>query len=175
MKVRNGLRLNVAETALGGVYHSPDAPLHFKTAPDQRLGEYGDGYAFDSTEEKCTGSEYGIRMNERGITASNEKLIGDDPKIAFETYAHEFRHSYQAEQVHAFERGLKTDHFENARQWTENFKNYESPPAPELARTDPERYFKEYEAYRNQPVERDARKFASDLSSKIYGDGNAKF
>jgi len=51
-----------------------------------------------------------------------------------------------------------------------NLNRIQNPPAPELARTNPEKYFEEYETYRNQPVEKDARAFAKDLSSRIYED-----
>ena len=157
--------------ALGDAYHTPDAPLYTEKAASNELGEYGDGYYSDpSNPEKYVGSDYGIRMNEEGIADRDNKLFGDDPKVAFETFAHEFRHSYQVEQAHAFDKGFITDNPEKAKEWSENLKNYENSPAPELARTNPEKYFEEYESYRNQAVEKDARAFAKDLSTRIYED-----
>jgi hypothetical protein len=155
--------------ALGDGYHTPDAPLYTEKAASNELGEYGDGYYSDPLNpEKYVGSDYEIRMNEEGVTEKNKRLFGDDPKVALETFAHEFRHSYQTEQAHAFDKGFITDNPEKAKEWSENLKNYENPPNPELVEANPEKYFEEYEKYRNQPVEKDARAFAKDLSSRIY-------
>ena len=157
--------------ALGDAYHTPDAPLYTEKAASNELGGYGDGYYSDPLNpEKYVGSDYGIRMNEEGIANRDKKLFGDDPKVAFETFAHEFRHSYQVEQAHAFDKGFITDNPEKAKEWSENLNNYENPPASELARTNTEKYFEEYKRYRNQAVEKDARAFAKDLSSRIYED-----
>jgi len=159
---------------LGEVYHTPDPPLFTEKAPPDELGKYGDGYSFDRTEpsnpEKYTGFDYRIKMNEEGVKEIDKRLFGDDPKIALETYAHEFRHSYQTEQAHAFDKGFETDNPENAKEWSENLKDYRNPPIPELAKSNPDRYFEMYEVYRNQPVEEDAREFAENLSSRIYED-----
>jgi hypothetical protein len=37
-----------------------------------------------------------------------------------------------------------------------------------LAKTNPEEYSIKFEAYENQPVEHDARAFASELASEVY-------
>jgi len=159
---------------LRDVFHTPDPPLYTEKASPNELGEYGDGYSFDRAEpsnpEKYTGFDYRIKMNEEGVKEIDKRLFGDDPKIALETYAHEFRHSYQTEQAHAFDKGFETDNPENAKEWSENLKEYRNPPIPELAKSNPDRYFEMYEAYRNQPVEKDAREFAENLSSRIYED-----
>lgn len=159
-----------AGSALSDAYDQPNPPLTTDKAEPNALGEYGDGYSADTATGEVIGSDYGIRMNEDGMRDRDEKLFGDDPKAALETYSHEFRHSYQAEQAQRFEKGFKTDNPEMAREWSENFKDYKNPPDSELARTDSEKYFQEYEAYRNQPVERDAREFATQLSDKVYGE-----
>lgn len=157
--------------ALRDTYHTPDPPLYTEKSASNQLGEYGDGYYSDPLNpEKYVGSDYGIRMNEEGIADRDKKLFGDDPKVAFETFAHEFRHSYQTEQTHAFDKGFKTDNPEKAKEWSENLKAYKNPPNPELAEANPEKYFEEYEEYRNQPVEKDAREFAKNLSARIYGE-----
>lgn len=159
---------------LRDAYHTPDPPLYTEKAPPAELGKYGDGYysdpAHQSNPEKYVGFDYGIKMNEEGVKETDKRLFGDDPKISLETYAHEFRHSYQTEQAHAFDKGFKTDNPENAKEWSENLKDYKNPPIPELAKSNPDRYFEMYEAYRNQPVEEDAREFAENLSSRIYED-----
>ena len=159
---------------LRDAYHTPDPPLYTEKAASNELGKYGDGYYSDpadpSNPEKYVGSDYGIKMNEEGINQRDKRLFGDDPKVALETYAHEFRHSYQSEQAHAFDKGFKTDDPVKAQEWLENIREYKQPPDAELAKTNPEKYFSEYEAYRNQPVEKNAREFASDLSSRIFED-----
>ena len=157
-----------AGRALGEAYDQPTPPLSTEKTGSNELEKFGDGFSYDSSEDKIIGSDYGIRMNEKGMSERDRKLFGDDPREALETYAHEFRHSYQAEQARAFDKGLKTDDQERAREWSENMKDYKEPPDAALAKTDPERYFQEYETYRNQPVEKDAREFASNLTDKVY-------
>lgn len=171
--------------ALRDAYKSPDPPLVTKNMGDPGLqGEYGDGYSSDSSDrsnpENYVGSDYGIRMNENGIDyEKNKQLFGDDPHAALETYSHEFRHSYQQEQAHAYDKGFKTDDSMKAKEWADNIKDYKQPPDSALANTDPEKYFREYEAYRNQPIEKDAREFGSRISSDVYketyGGNNGRF
>lgn len=181
------IALDHSGKALRDAYNTPDPPLITKRMDDPSLlGEYGDGYKYDSQRDKyngrvdinpsdfgghgIVGSDYGIRMNEVGFNSEkNKKLFGDDPREALETYAHEFRHSYQSEQAHAYDKGFKVDDPEKAREWSENLKNYKQPPDAELAKTEPERFYKEYEAYINQPVERDAREFGVKLTARVYG------
>jgi hypothetical protein len=88
-----------------------------------------------------------------------ERLFGDDPAIALRTYAHEFRHSYQTEQANRYNKPQfqnLVDDTEAAREWSENLRNYIGPN-------------EDYGAYRDQPVERDARGFAEELIKRIYG------
>ncbi|RJR42802.1 MAG: hypothetical protein C4576_15490 [Desulfobacteraceae bacterium] len=161
--------LESAGKELGRAYNSPEPPLETRNMGDpDTQGEYGDGYSYDARTHKVVGSDYGIRMNEDAIAKRNEKLFGDDPRTALETYSHEFRHSYQAEQARAYDKGFRVDNAEQAKTWSENFRDYKQPPDAQLAQTDPEEYFKKYEAYRSQPLERDARGFAERVTSNTY-------
>jgi hypothetical protein len=156
---------------LGRAYNSPEPPLETKNMKNPaEQGEYGDGFSYDKTTDRIVGSDYGIKMNEDAVTQRNEKLFSDDPRAALETYSHEFWHSYQNEQAHAYEKGFRVDDPQKAKEWSENLKDYKQPPNAELARTDPEKYHKDYDAYRNQPIERDAREFGSRVISRAYGD-----
>ncbi len=151
--------------ALRDVYHTPDPPLITKKmAETNLLGEYGD-------PNIVIGSDYGINMNEIGFDPEKEKkLFGNDPRVALDTYGHEFRHSYQCEQAIAYEGGFEhlTDDPNKAREWFENLKDIKQPPEDKMKNTDPERYRKEFEAYENQPIERDAREFGEKLSNYVY-------
>jgi len=155
--------------ALRDAYNHPNPPLFTETTDSNKLGDYGDGYSYDKTA--IYERDYGIRMNEEGVNEINKKLFGDDPNVALETYGHEFRHSYQCEQAHTFDQGLRTDDPVKAAEWSGNLgENYKPAPDAETAKTDPEEYIREYEAYKNQPVERDAREFGEKISSKLYGE-----
>jgi len=96
-------------------------------------------------------------MNREAQVDFRKKLFGDDPSVALETYAHEFRHSYQAEQATGYDkpqfRNLVDDP-ELAGRWSQNLKRYTSPEV-------------DYDAYRNQAVERDARAFAEELVRRV--------
>jgi hypothetical protein len=173
------IALDNSGKALGKAYDHPEPPLTTKKMGDPILqGTNGDGYSYrpespSAAKQGIAGAEYGIKMNQDGMDPNtHKKLFGEDPREAVETYGHEFRHSYQHEQANAFDKGFKTDDPIKAKEWSENLKNYQQPPDAELAKTDPEKYFKQYEAYRNQPVERDANDFGSKLSSSVYGDSN---
>lgn len=163
--------------ALGKAYDHPEPPLTTKEMGNPNLqGTYGDGYSYrpeNSYADKhgVFGADYGITMNQDGMDPNTHKrLFGEDPREAVETYGHEFRHSYQHEQAQRFENGFNVDDSEKAKEWSENFKDYKWPPDAKFAKSDPEKYFKEYEAYRNQPVEKDANDFGSKLSARIYAD-----
>ena len=123
---------------------------------------------------------------------SQKKLVIDstdvaDPTNAINTIAHEMRHAGQHEMIRdaspgvldslLIGLGLKQDRFsadhpgvtkEQVREWEENFDNYNSPPTQaELdAISDPaerERFRQaKWDAYLNQPVERDARTAGED-------------
>jgi len=151
--------LNTAGRELSEVYHHPNPPLLVKDMGDpDLLGAYGDGYRFNSDTKEIEGAEYGITMN-RTAEVDYEKLLGDDPAVALRTYAHEFRHSYQAEQATRYDklqfRNL-VDNTEAAKEWSENLRDYKTPD-------------EDYDAYRNQSVERDARDFADELARRVYG------
>ncbi len=163
------IALEHAGKALGRSFHHPEPPITLVRESPESQGEYGNGYSSDRSG-KIIGSDYGIRMNQEAMTERQEKLFGEDPKAALETLSHEFRHSYQCEQAQAFEKGFKTDDPVKAREWAENYRygNYKDPPNSELYRTNPEQYHKEYDAYSNQPVERDARAFANRIASGVY-------
>lgn len=163
--------------ALGKAYDHPEPPLTTKKMDDPNLqGTNGDGYSYRpespyADKHGVTGADYGIKMNQDGMDPNtHKKLFGEDPREAVETYGHEFRHSYQHEQAQRYEKGFKLDDPEKAKEWSENFKDYKQPPDAALAKSDPEKYFKDYNTYRNQPVEKDANDFGSKLSAKIYGN-----
>lgn len=159
--------LNAAGRELASVYHHPNPPL-FLVEDSQRpesLGAYGDGYRLD----KDTGEEkdeiYGIEINTKG-EADYGRLFGDNPAAALETYAHEFRHSYQREQVNVHNKPQfmnQVDDPVQADEWLRNFKDYKYPPNEQS--TDPNT---EFDAYWNQPVEQDARDFAQKLVKRVY-------
>ena len=102
--------------ALGKAYDHPEPPLVTKKmdAPNMQ-GTYGDGYAYQPKispvgKDGVTGSDYGIQMNQDGMDPNtHNKLFGEEPQDAVETYGHEFRHSYQYEQSHRYEKGFKVD------------------------------------------------------------------
>ncbi len=185
------MALDHSGKALGKAYETPEPPLTTKKMEAPGLqGEYGDGYKYDHQRDKynghvevnpndfkghgIAGADYGIEMNEKGMDPNtHKKLFGEDPREALETYGHEFRHSYQHEQANAFDKGFKTDDTVKAKKWSENLKNYQQPPDSELAKTDPEKYFREFETYRNQPVEKDAREFGNKLSNSVYGNNES--
>ncbi|MFX1355111.1 MAG: hypothetical protein ACFFGP_14245 [Promethearchaeota archaeon] len=166
--------LNTAGRELSKVYDHPKPPLLVKDMRDpDLLGTYGDGYRFNSDTGEIEGAEYGITMNRAG-EVDYEKLLGDDPAVALQTYAHEFRHGYQWEQAslcdspQLFKR-VAVDDPDRARQWADNLPKYISAPSREMAESDPQRYLHQLEAYQNQPVERDATDFAKKLVRRVYG------
>ena len=75
-----------------------------KKDASEAQGEFGDGYSYDLRKKCLTGSDYGIRMNEEGITERDKRLFGDDPGEALRTYRPRISPSYQAEQAHAFDK-----------------------------------------------------------------------
>jgi hypothetical protein len=147
--------LNQVGRTLGEIYDHPAPPLLIEDLEDETLqGFYADGYVFNEQSERVEGSDYGMKLNARA-ERDHERLFGDDPTLALETYAHEFRHSYQAEQV---ARSRKTqfrnlvDNTESARKWDHEYVSPES----------------DYEEYCSQPVEKDARDFAEELVRRLY-------
>lgn len=147
---------------LSDVYEHPSPPLIIEDMGNPATqGAYGDGYRFNVRSGEVEGSDYGIRMNEEALTERDQKLLGDNPKEALRTYAHEFRHSYQREQVNAYEKWTfrnSVDDLDTARTWSENFRNYQSPGI----------FGDNFDAYYQQPVEADARAFADRVVRKTY-------
>ena len=118
------------------------------------FGVYGDGYVFNPKTGAVEGADYRIAMNAQAAT-NDARLFGDDPAVALETYAHEFRHAYQAEQVSRHQKPQfrhLVDDPEAAAEWQHEYI------APDT----------DYEAYHNQPVEKDARDFAEALVAYLY-------
>jgi len=148
--------LNAAGRMLGEVYGVSAPPLLIEADEDRyAFGAYGDGYSFSADRGAVEGADYGIRMNTLAEVES-KKLFGDDPLVALETYAHEFRHSYQAEQLTRFRkpqfRGL-VDDLTAVESWDHEYV----PPE------------QDFDAYQAQPVEKDARNFAQALVHRVYG------
>lgn len=150
--------LNAAGRELGEVYDHPTPPVLAKDMGDPNLlGTYGDGYRYNARSGSLEGSDYGIRMNSVG-EVRDQDLLGDDPRVALQTYAHEFRHSYQHEQAGRWEKPQfqnLVDNQDAARRWSENLNDYQSPDQG-------------YDAYHSQAVEADARRFAEDLVKRVY-------
>jgi hypothetical protein len=140
------------------VYDHP-APPFMTLKLDNRAsrGYYGDGYTSDKITGDLAGSDYGIKLNSQGLEAS-DGYISDDPRVALETYLHEFRHSFQHEQALRVEqlqfRNLVAD-INEAESWRENFENYNHPNS-------------NFESYYDQTVEMDARSFAEQILTKLY-------
>ena len=147
--------LNAAGRILGELYEVPNPPLLVTRMEDAAAyGSYGDGYRLNTETGDIEGADYAIKMNLAG-GVNYEKLFGDDPAIALETYAHEFRHSYQAQQIQYDE---KPQH----RHLVTDTAAVERWRAPYITPDE------DYEAYRNQPVEQDAREFAETLVAMLY-------
>lgn len=147
--------LNQAGQVLAEVYRIPAPPLLVQKGEERyAFGAYGDGYVFNPATGQVEGADYQIAMNAQA-TADYTRLFGDDPAVALETYAHEFRHAYQAEQIRRYQktqfRHLVDDPIA-AQEWQHD---YILPEA-------------DYEAYHNQPVEKDARNFAAVLVKYFY-------
>lgn len=138
--------LDLAGRELADVYHCPEPPVLFDDAGDPNLrGEYRD-------------DDYYIKVN-RAAEVDYDKLLGDDATEALRTYAHEFRHSYQVEQATRYDKPQFRNLVDNpgtAKEWSENLRDYKAPD-------------EDYDVYRNQPVERDARGFADNLVRRVYG------
>lgn len=138
-QVERAHALERAGEVLAEIYDVPLPPLFIsELAPNVRG-------AYDT-------AEYTISMNAT-YEHLGEALFGDDPDEALRTYAHEFWHSYQDQQVTMF----KNPHFwggindlDQARQWA---TEWEHPLNPDVA----------YTAYRQQSIEHDARAFADAL------------
>lgn len=147
--------LNRIGALLAEIYQIPLPPLVLQNlGPPSALGEYGDGYEVDARTGEVVGSNYAIHLNEH--EGDRENLLGEDPRLAVETYVHEFRHAYQAEQILRFQKPQfrhLVDNIEAAEAWNQP---YISPD-------------ENFAQYWNQPVERDAREFAESLVVNLFG------
>ena len=157
--------LEAAGREVADVYDHPAPPLHIQDMHDPALrGTYGDGFR-SGHDGELEGADYKISMNSEGHHLG-EGVLGDDPRPALETYLHEFRHSYQHEQINRLEKpqcqNLVNDHG-LAREWSDNLQDYRNP---EL----------DFESYFNQPVESDARDFADQIVTRLLpeSDENGK-
>ena len=84
------------------------------------------------------------------ITINNKILDRPDSIVLLRTLVHEVRHAYQAEAAYKNKHPAVSEETRNV--WKNNFKNYNQPT----------KFWKDnYDAYRNQPVEVDARWFAN--------------
>lgn len=153
--------LDAAGREVADVYHHPAPPLHIEDMHDPSLrGTYGDGFR-SGNDGELEGADYRISMNSEG-PHPREGVLGDDPRPALQTYLHEFRHSYQHEQITRFEKPQfqnLVDNRELAREWSGNIQDYRSPEM-------------DYENYYNQPVESDARDFADQIVKRLFPGSN---
>lgn len=105
---------------------------------------------FVDMPEKCWGeytrSDGSIKIN-REVLSEPERL-----KVAIDTLLHETRHAFQYETVNGNITGNVDQ--ETLDEWRCSIDNY-IPPSLDL------------QAYRNQPIEKDARNFASSVLKKI--------
>jgi hypothetical protein len=151
--------LNQVGVILAEVFHVPEPPLLVKDIGESAvLGSYGDGYRYNPPNRAVEGADYGIHMNAE-YERDGQLLFGSDPSQALETYAHEFRHCYQNEQVSCIRKpqfAHNADDFDRALRWLNNFESY--IPA-EVG----------FEAYWDQPVEVDARAFATQVVENLFG------
>lgn len=94
------------------------------------------------------------------ISVDIDNVKGNDPFQLLDTIAHETRHQYQHYLVKHPDK--RPDHIseEQIRAWKENFDNYIKPQD-------------DFEAYRNQPVEKDARE-AGDAAVREYVEHSAE-
>ncbi len=152
--------LDQAGVILSDVYHTPRPPLSVRPLGDPNtLGQHEEGSYVDVQSGEVVGGGYGTTLNQ-SFEYRGQQMFGDDPRLALLTYAHEFRHSYQNEQAamfrhHQFWRGV--DSYTQAEAWTRNLRNGYVPPS------------EGFEAYDGQRVEKDARAFADDLVTRVFG------
>ena len=142
---------------LSKIFKNPKPPLFvYEKSKKGELGHYKP-------------EEWKIRMFAGEKTKFGDKLFGDDPRAALRTYCHEFRHSYQEEQILAYKKGFSTDeNREKLELWADNWKHYIEAPDDKLAEIDYERYQRDYEKYKNQPIEKDADEFADLMTKRVY-------
>jgi hypothetical protein len=116
-------------------------------------------------------NHHGMYSDERWTMTVNERLLdSDDPAPALETYLHEYRHSYQRLDIERLNSPIQPDSVENAVGWEANLRSgrYKEAPEDGLALANPERYERLFREYEEQPVERDAREFAREITERLY-------
>lgn len=147
---RRKIALEHAGKALRDAYECPDPPLMPRDFPEYDgsvlLGVYRDGASIDNLK-----GDYDLSLNE-------QLLHNDDPRHALDAYCHEFRHAYQSEMASRYDKGQfrnMVHDTEAAARWSENFRDYKNPS-------------KEFDQYREQIVEKDAREFSEHLVRNVY-------
>jgi len=139
------------------IYKQPNPPLFVSDKSEE-----GELAYFDPKEWK-------IAMFKNEESKLGGKLFGEDPRGALNAYCHEFRHSYQEEQIQEYKKGFSTDeNREKLELWADNWKHYIEAPDDKLAEIDYERYQRDYEKYKNQPIEKDVDEFADLMTKRVY-------
>jgi hypothetical protein len=95
----------------------------------------------------------------RSMTIDVDNVKGDDPIDVLDTIAHETEHQYQHYLIEHPDK--RPEHISEAevKSWEENFKDYKKPED-------------DFEAYRNQPVEKNAREVAGQVVDEYLAGGN---
>lgn len=96
----------------------------------------------------------------RSLTIDSDNVKGDDPFEVMETIGHETRHQYQHYLVEHPDKRPANISEETVKSWKDNINNYK-------------RAENDYEAYRNQPIEADARQ-AGEQAADEYINNRAK-
>jgi hypothetical protein len=89
------------------------------------------------------------------IIVDIDNVKDNNPFEVMNTVAHETRHQYQRYLIKNPEKRPNSISGEQIDEWEENFKNYKKPQD-------------DFEAYRKQPVERDAREAGSEAVDKYF-------
>jgi hypothetical protein len=148
-------RRNALEGAgryLRDAYEFPEPPLMPRKFPEYE-GKVLLGFYSDGPSDKNLKADYELALNQQLLDARH-----NHPRQALETYSHEFRHAYQHEMAGRFKNGLGIVHDRSlAAEWAKNLDNYQHPD-------------EDFERYREQPVERDAREFSQRLARGLYDD-----
>jgi|GEM_PF-2377057 uncharacterized protein YukE len=92
------------------------------------------------------------------VTIDIDNLMSNNPLEVLNTVAHETRHSVQHYLVNHPEERPKEMSEEKVNAWKENFENYLTPED-------------DFEGYRKQPVEKDARDFAAQAVNNFLQKG----
>ena len=89
------------------------------------------------------------------IQINKESIVSDTPQQALQTVAHEGRHAYQLDCIKSPDRHPEADTAQ-VEQWRVNHEpgNYVEP--------------KDYQRYRDQPIEADAYQYAAEVQNYVY-------